>query len=177
MDPAVFRILEKKRHGGRLGRDEIRQVTAGAASGEWGDAELGALLMACSIRGLDLGETLELTQAMLESGEQWDLAADLPTLGDKHSTGGVGDKVSLLLAPLMAAVGRPVMMLAGRGLGHTGGTTDKLGRFPASSCRSTGGAASKPCGKPAWRSARRPAASPRPTKGSTPCATAPPRST
>jgi pyrimidine-nucleoside phosphorylase len=130
MDPAVFRILEKKRHGGRLGRDEIRQVSAGAASGEWGDAELGALLMACSIRGLDLGETLELTQAMLESGEQWDLAADLPTLGDKHSTGGVGDKVSLLLAPLMAAVGRPVMMLAGRGLGHTGGTTDKLEAIP-----------------------------------------------
>ncbi len=86
--------------------------------------------MACSIRGLDLGETRDLTQAMLESGEQWDLAADLPTVGDKHSTGGVGDKVSLLLAPLMAAVDRPVMMLAGRGLGHTGGTTDKLEAIP-----------------------------------------------
>lgn len=130
MDPNVFRILEKKRHGGRLGRDEIRQVSAGAASGEWGDAELGALLMACSIRGLDLEETRDLTEAMLESGEQWDLAADLPTVGDKHSTGGVGDKVSLLLAPLMAAVERPVMMLAGRGLGHTGGTTDKLEAIP-----------------------------------------------
>lgn len=130
MDPAIFRILEKKRHGGRLDTAEIRAVSEGAATGSWGDAELGAFLMACSIRGLDLGETRDLTQAMLESGEQWDLAADLPTVGDKHSTGGVGDKVSLLLAPLMAAVGRPVMMLAGRGLGHTGGTTDKLEAIP-----------------------------------------------
>jgi len=130
MDPGVFRILEKKRYGKSLSHEEIRRVSDGAASGEWGDAELGAFLMACSIQGLDLEETRELTQAMLESGEQWDLAADLPLVGDKHSTGGVGDKVSLLLAPLMAAVNRPVMMLAGRGLGHTGGTTDKLEAIP-----------------------------------------------
>jgi pyrimidine-nucleoside phosphorylase len=130
MDPVVFRILEKKRHGHALSPAEIRQVSDGAADGSWGEAELGAFLMACSIRGLDLAETRALTECMLESGEQWDLARDLPGVGDKHSTGGVGDKVSLLLAPLMAAVGRPVMMLAGRGLGHTGGTTDKLEAIP-----------------------------------------------
>lgn len=130
MDPFVFRILERKRHGHALTVDEIRAISEGAATGGWGDAELGAFLMAASIRGLDAQETRALTEAMLESGEQWDLARDLPTLGDKHSTGGVGDKVSLLLAPLMAAVDRPVMMLAGRGLGHTGGTTDKLEAIP-----------------------------------------------
>ncbi|MEL7059949.1 MAG: thymidine phosphorylase [Acidobacteriota bacterium] len=130
MDPVVYRILERKRHGEELTLDEVRTVVDGAADGSWGDAELGAFLMAASIRGLDDAETHELAQAMLESGEQWDLAADLPTLGDKHSTGGVGDGVSLLLAPLMAALDRPVMMLAGRGLGHTGGTIDKLEAIP-----------------------------------------------
>lgn len=130
MDPEAFRILERKQRNRSLDEAAIRTVTAGAASGAWGDAELGAFLMASAIHGLDGDETRLLTRAMLESGEQWDLAADIPQLGDKHSTGGVGDKVSLILSPLLAACGRPVVMLTGRGLGHTGGTADKLESIP-----------------------------------------------
>jgi len=130
MDPAIFRILEAKRYGRTLSRDDIRAAVAGAAGGAWGDAEVGAFLMAVAIRGLEAEETRELTLAMLESGERWQLAREFPGLGDKHSTGGVGDKVSLVLAPLMAACGRPVVMLTGRGLGHTAGTADKLEAIP-----------------------------------------------
>jgi pyrimidine-nucleoside phosphorylase/thymidine phosphorylase len=130
VDPQAFRILEKKRRGEALDAGEIRALVAGAASGEWGDAEVAAFLMAAAIRGLDVAETGELTRAMLESGEQWDLESEFPGLGDKHSTGGVGDKVSLILGPLLAACGRPVVMLTGRGLGHTGGTADKLESIP-----------------------------------------------
>jgi pyrimidine-nucleoside phosphorylase len=101
-------------------------VVAGAADGSWSDAQLGAFLMAAAIRGLDAAETRVLTRTMMESGKLWRLAAEVPGLCDKHSTGGVGDKASLVLAPLLAACGRPVVMLTGRGLGHTGGTADKL---------------------------------------------------
>jgi len=86
--------------------------------------------MGAAIRGLDEEQTLALTRAMLDSGEKWALAAELAPLGDKHSTGGVGDKTSLVLAPLLAAAGLPVAMLTGRGLGHTGGTADKLESIP-----------------------------------------------
>ena len=130
MDPSVYRILEHKRFGRPLKPSDLRVVVDGAADGSWGEAELGAFLMAVAIHGLDPEETRELTLGMLESGEQWRLAQDFPTLGDKHSTGGVGDKVSLVLSPIMAACGRPVVMLTGRGLGHTGGTADKLEAIP-----------------------------------------------
>lgn len=130
MDPSVFRILDDKRFGRSLSEAEIRTVTAGAADGSWGDAELGAFLMAVAIQGLAPEETSHLTRGMLDSGEQWKLADEIPHLGDKHSTGGVGDNVSLILSPLMAACGRPVVMLTGRGLGHTGGTADKLEAVP-----------------------------------------------
>lgn len=103
---------------------------AGAVRGDWSDAQLGAFLMAAATRGLDESETAALTRAMLDSGDRWDLARDVPHLGDKHSTGGVGDKVSLVLGPLLAACGQPVVMLTGRGLGHTGGTADKLETIP-----------------------------------------------
>ncbi|MEM7480047.1 MAG: thymidine phosphorylase [Acidobacteriota bacterium] len=133
MKPA-FSILERKRAGESLSEAEIRDLVAGASAGasssSWGDAELGAFLMAAAVRGLDLEETRALTLAMLESGEQWDLAADFPALVDKHSTGGVADTVSLILAPLLAACGVPVVMLTGRSLGHTGGTADKLESIP-----------------------------------------------
>ncbi len=86
--------------------------------------------MGAAIRELDEEQTLALTRAMLESGERWQLGRALPALGDKHSTGGVGDKTSLLLAPLAAAAGLPMAMLTGRGLGHTGGTADKLEAIP-----------------------------------------------
>lgn len=121
-----FRVLARKRAGASLSEEEIRAVVAGAADGSWSDAQLGAFLMAAAIHELDGKETEVLTRAMLESGEQWELRREVPGLADKHSTGGVGDKVSLVLAPLLAACGRPVAMLTGRGLGHTGGTADKL---------------------------------------------------
>lgn len=125
-----FRILERKRAGMRLTEDEVRAVAMGAADGSWSEGQLGAFLMAAAIRGLDPEETQFLTRAMLESGEQWQLRRDVPLLCDKHSTGGVGDKVSLILAPILAACDRPIAMLAGRGLGHTAGTIDKLECIP-----------------------------------------------
>lgn len=105
-------------------------VAAGAADGSWSDAELGAFLMGAAVRGLDEEQTLALTRAMLESGERWELRTEFPRLADKHSTGGVGDKVSIILAPLLASVGIPIAMLTGRGLGHTAGTADKLEAIP-----------------------------------------------
>lgn len=125
-----FRILEKKRRGEPLSAAEVGRVVAGAADGSWGDAQLAAFLTSAAIHGLDEAETRALTRGMLESGEQWDLASEVPTLTDKHSTGGVGDKVSFLLCPLLASCDVPVAMLTGRGLGHTGGTADKLESIP-----------------------------------------------
>jgi pyrimidine-nucleoside phosphorylase len=130
-----YRILERKRAGMRLSEDEIRSVAAGAAGGSWSEGQLGAFLMAAAIRGLDPEETRALTLAMRDSGEHWDLASAVPGLCDKHSTGGVGDKVSLVIAPLLASCGLPIFMLAGRGLGHTGGTIDKLEAIPGMDLR------------------------------------------
>lgn len=114
----------------RLSEEEVLEVVRGAADGSWSDAQLGAFLMAAAIRGLDVEETRALTLGMLESGERWFLARDLPNLCDKHSTGGIGDKTSLVLPFLLASCGLPVSMLAGRGLGHSGGTMDKLEAIP-----------------------------------------------
>ncbi len=102
----------------------------GAADGGWSDAQLGAFLMGAAIRGLDESQALALTRAMLDSGERWALAREVSPIGDKHSTGGVGDKTTLVLAPLLAEAGLPVVMLTGRGLGHTAGTADKLESIP-----------------------------------------------
>jgi pyrimidine-nucleoside phosphorylase len=125
-----YRILERKRAGLPLTAEEVGELVRGAADGSWSDAQLAAFLMAAAIRGLDPAETDALTRGMLESGDCWNLAAEVPGLADKHSTGGVGDKVSLVLAPLLASCGVPVMMLTGRGLGHTAGTADKLECIP-----------------------------------------------
>jgi pyrimidine-nucleoside phosphorylase len=123
-------IIVKKRDGGRLGRDEIEFFARGVADGRFADYQATALLMAIFWRGLDAEETAWLTEAMLRSGEVIDLS-DVPgPKVDKHSTGGVGDKVSLILAPLAAACGVNVPMMSGRGLGHTGGTLDKLEAIP-----------------------------------------------
>ncbi len=124
-----YRILERKRAGLALRDDEIRAVVTGSLS-NWSDGQLGAFLMAAAIRGLDAAETRVLTEAMAQSGELWDLGAAVPRAIDKHSTGGVGDKVSMLLAPVIAACGLPVAKLTARGLGHTGGTADKLESIP-----------------------------------------------
>jgi len=129
-----YRILDRLREGRPLDDEALRAVAEGAAleaeEGGWTDAELAAFLMGVAVRGLDAEGTHALTRAMLESGERWDLAAEVPTAVDKHSTGGVADTVSLILGPLLAACGVPVVMLTGRGLGHTGGTTDKLEAIP-----------------------------------------------
>ncbi|HVT61662.1 MAG TPA: thymidine phosphorylase [Thermoanaerobaculia bacterium] len=125
-----YRILERKRAGLPLTAAEIGAVVDGATDGSWSDGQLAAFLMAAAIRGLDHEEMIALTRAMLESGQCWDLAREVPGVCDKHSTGGVGDKVSIALAPLLASCGVPVAMLTGRGLGHTGGTADKLETIP-----------------------------------------------
>ncbi|MBZ0089446.1 MAG: thymidine phosphorylase, partial [Thermoanaerobaculia bacterium] len=125
-----YPILSDLRAGRPISGDDLAAVAEGAAGGGWSDAQLGAFLMAAAIRGLDEAQTRDLTRAMLDSGERWRLAEELAPLGDKHSTGGVGDKTTLILAPLLAAAGLPVVMLTGRGLGHTGGTADKLEAIP-----------------------------------------------
>ena len=125
-----YRILERKRAGLPLTAEEVRAVVRGTTDGSWTEGQLGAFLMAAAIRGMDAEETRALTLAMLESGERWNLAREVPGVCDKHSTGGVGDKISLILGPLLASCGVPVAMLTGRGLGHTAGTMDKLETLP-----------------------------------------------
>ena len=125
----VVRLIETKKRGGVLSSGEIEEVVAGFTAGEVSRYQMAALLMAVWFRGMDPDEVTALTGAMLRSGEQLELDHLAPT-ADKHSTGGVGDKVSLLLAPLAAACGLRVPMLSGRGLGHTGGTLDKLEAIP-----------------------------------------------
>src|SRR5512140_3042618 len=123
-------IIRKKRNGEELSREEIDRMVGGIASGEVADYQWSALLMAIVWRGMDAAETAALTDAMLRSGSVVDLSATPGLKIDKHSTGGVGDKTSLILAPIAAAAGVPVPMVSGRGLGHTGGTLDKLQSIP-----------------------------------------------
>ena len=122
----AYQLIERKRNGGRIEPGEWQELIVLHLRGEMTDAQMAALLMAVFFRGLDRDETAALTDAMLRSGASLDLShLDAPRL-DKHSTGGVGDKVSLVLAPLIASLGAAVPMMSGRGLGHTGGTIDKL---------------------------------------------------
>ena len=123
-------LIRLKRDGGALSRDAIRGWIRGVVDGSVPDYESAALLMAITIRGMDRGETVALTDAMLHSGRilGWN-GIGRPTV-DKHSTGGVGDKISIALAPWVAACGAAVPMIVGRGLGHTGGTRDKLEAIP-----------------------------------------------
>jgi pyrimidine-nucleoside phosphorylase len=123
-------IIRKKRDGGELEAREIAFVAAGAADGSILEAELAEWLMAAWIRGLSLSETRALTLAMRDSGEKFSAARLGKKAVDKHSSGGVGDKTSFLVAPLAAACGVAVPMLSGRALGHTGGTLDKLEAIP-----------------------------------------------
>ncbi len=120
------RIIQRKRDGKELSREEILDFIQGVTSGEVADYQATAFLMAVFFQGMTLDETVALTEAMLKSGERYDLSHIPGKKADKHSTGGVGDKVSLILAPLAAACGLKVPMMAGRGLGFSGGTLDKL---------------------------------------------------
>src|SRR3954453_21184629 len=122
-------VIRRKRDGHALSAEEIAFLVEGIADGGLSDAQVGALAMALFLNGMEPGERVALTEAMRDSGTVigWDL--DRPVL-DKHSTGGVGDKVSLMLAPILAACGGAVPMISGRGLGHTGGTLDKLDSIP-----------------------------------------------
>jgi len=133
----VPRLIERKRDGGRLEPAEIRELVLAYAEGRVPDYQMAAFLMAVYFRGLDRGEMMALMEAMLESGKRLDLSRlPLPRI-DKHSTGGVGDKTSLILAPLIASLGIAVPMMSGRGLGHTGGTLDKLESIPGFSAALT----------------------------------------
>jgi pyrimidine-nucleoside phosphorylase len=126
----VIDVIRKKRDGGELSRFEIESLITSYTQGAIPDYQVSAWLMAVVLRGMTRGETAALTDAMLRSGEVLDLSAIMAKKVDKHSTGGVGDKTSLVLAPLAAVAGVTVPMISGRGLGHTGGTLDKLEAIP-----------------------------------------------
>jgi pyrimidine-nucleoside phosphorylase len=133
----VVELIERKRDGGTLAPEEWRDLMSRYATGEVPDYQIAALAMAVFFRGMDDGETEALTAAMLESGRMLELGHLKVPRVDKHSTGGVGDKVSIVLAPLIAACGVAVPMMSGRGLGHTGGTLDKLESIPGFRTRLT----------------------------------------
>jgi len=123
-------LIRRKRDGGALTERQIKFIVAGATSGSIPREQLAAWLMAACIRGLTLDETRALTLAMRDSGERFDSSRLGRPVVDKHSTGGVGDKTSILIAPIAAACGLAVPMISGRGLGHSGGTLDKLESIP-----------------------------------------------
>ncbi|HEX2095125.1 MAG TPA: thymidine phosphorylase [Longimicrobiaceae bacterium] len=128
--PSVVSLIDRKRQGGEMTADELRFLCEGFVAGRIPDYQMAAWLMAVCWRGMTEAETLALTRAMVETGVVLDWSGlERPTV-DKHSTGGVGDKTSIVLVPLMAAAGAAFVKMSGRGLGHTGGTLDKLESIP-----------------------------------------------
>jgi pyrimidine-nucleoside phosphorylase len=123
-------IIQNKRNGGVLSREEIQSFVSGVTDGTLPDYQAAALLVAVFFRGMNAEETAALTEAMIDSGARLDLSEIPGAKVDKHSTGGVGDKTSIVIAPVVAACGAIVPMMSGRGLGHTGGTLDKLESIP-----------------------------------------------
>jgi len=137
MTVPIYDLLNRKRRGESLTTSDLSRLVDGFADRTIPDYQLSAFLMAVAIRGLDPRELADLTRLMTESGERWHLRNRFDFIADKHSTGGVGDKVSLVLAPWVAACGVKIGMLSGRGLGHTGGTLDKLESIPGFNARMT----------------------------------------
>ena len=126
----IYDLIAKKKHGEALTDAEIGYMIDGFVKGEIAEYQMSAMLMAIWFRGMDAHETTELTKAMARSGDKVDLSPIEGKKVDKHSTGGVGDKTSLIVAPIVAACGVKVAKMSGRGLGHTGGTVDKLEAIP-----------------------------------------------
>lgn len=122
----VVDLINKKKHGGVLNKDELNFIVQGYTRGEVPDYQMSAFLMAIYFKGMNKQETADFTLAFANSGDMVDLSKIEGIKVDKHSTGGVGDKISLIVIPLVASVGVPVAKMSGRGLGHTGGTIDKL---------------------------------------------------
>ena len=168
----IVDVIAKKRDGHELSADEIRALV----DPEVPDYQLAAFLMAVVLRGLSDRETADLLEAMVDSGERIDLSPVGRPVADKHSTGGVGDKTTLVVAPIVAAAGTPVAKLSGRGLGHTGGTLDKLESIPGFRVDLTIPELVT-AGRRPWasRSPPRPPTSSRPTSASMRCATSRPR--
>lgn len=136
MSISAASVIATKRDGAPLSAAQVQHFVQGLVDGSWADSQVAALAMAIVLRGMDTTETVSLTSAMTHSGQvlQWKNAGLHGPILDKHSTGGVGDKVSLMLAPIVAACGGVVPMVSGRGLGHTGGTLDKLEALPGYRC-------------------------------------------
>lgn len=134
----MYDLINKKKNNEKLTKEEIDFIVQGYTKGDIPDYQMSAFLMAVCFNGMDMEETTNLTLSMRDSGETLDLSRIKGITVDKHSTGGVGDKTSLILGPMIAALGIPVAKMSGRGLGHTGGTIDKLESIPGFSTSISG---------------------------------------